>query len=129
VNSFLAQHTAELAGFDTGIMLDQSGRLAEASTSNLFFLQGDTLTTPSLTPEIFPGITRNVIIEIANALELKVVERDVYPSEIASFEAAFLCATLIEIRPLESIGDHVFQSQDHPVFLEILKRFRELVHQ
>lgn len=128
VNSFLAQHTAEQAGFDTGVMLDRVGRLAEASTSNLFFVGCDELVTPALTPEIFPGITRQVVLEIAAGLGIPVVERDVYPSELGEFDAAFLCATLIELRPLSCIGDHPYESASHPVFVAILNRFREITH-
>src|SRR3712207_7372312 len=48
---FRSQHRAEQAGFDTGIMLDRAGRIAEASTSNIFFIHGDSLITPALTAE------------------------------------------------------------------------------
>ena len=128
VNSFLAQHTAEQAGFDTGVMLDRVGRLAEASTSNLFFVRGSELVTPALTPEIFPGITRKVIVEIAAKLGINVVERDVYPEELGDFDAAFLCATLIELRPLSCIGEHSYESSSHPMFVAVLDSFRKITH-
>ncbi|NER31341.1 MAG: branched chain amino acid aminotransferase, partial [Symploca sp. SIO1C4] len=52
VNSYLVRRAAEAKGFDDGIMLDRQGRIAEASAANLFLLQGNTLVTPQLTPDI-----------------------------------------------------------------------------
>jgi branched-chain amino acid aminotransferase len=46
VNSFHARRTAELYGFDDGIMLDREGRLAEASAANVFVIIGEQLLTP-----------------------------------------------------------------------------------
>ena len=53
------------------LLLDHSGKhLREASGSNLFFIDNKgTIITPSLDGSIFPGITRNFVIDLANRLE------------------------------------------------------------
>jgi branched-chain amino acid aminotransferase len=129
VNSFLAQHYAEQDGFDAAILLDRRGLLAEASTSNLFFIRGNTLVTPIITDDIFPGITRRVVLEIATELGVPAFERDIHPSELPLFSAAFLCATLMEIKPISRIGEQVYSTIKHPIFVEIVQRFREVTHQ
>lgn len=129
VNSFLAQQRAEESGFDTGIMLDSLGRIAEAPTSNIFFVDDRGLTTPSLTKEIFPGITRQVVLDIAAELSIRVSERDVYPSELPKFNAAFLCATLIELRPVTGIDEFCYSSGKNEPFEAILERFQAITHQ
>ena len=128
VNSFLAQQSAERAGYDTGLMLDQYGRVAEASTSNVFFIDGKVLVTPSLTPEIFPGITRQLVIETAKKLGIAVQEVEIRPSDLERFDGAFLCATLIELKPLCRIGPHVYRTDNLGVFNDLLNRFREITH-
>jgi len=76
-------------------MLDQSGRISEATAANLFSCKKDTVITPALTPNIFPGITRSTLLDVAKSLEIEVVERDVRASELENFDAAFLAATMM----------------------------------
>jgi branched-chain amino acid aminotransferase len=128
VNSFLAQREAERVGFDTGLMMDRLGRIAEASTSNVFFIHDRQLVTPALTPEVFPGVTRRLVLDICERLQLKAIERDVYPEELGDFQAAFLCATLIEVRPISRIGNYVYHSENSPIFRSILHEFRQITH-
>ncbi|MFJ3192625.1 aminotransferase class IV [Streptomyces griseoviridis] len=128
-NSFLAERRARAAGYDDGIMLDASGRLAEASTSNLFFVEDGALITPRLTPDIFPGITRHVVLELAASLGIPVKETDIRPRDLPSFEAAFLCGTLSELRPVDRIDGLSLRSSTHPVYRAVVGAFRELTHQ
>ncbi|MFE6054269.1 aminotransferase class IV [Kitasatospora sp. NPDC056446] len=128
-NSYLAAREARASGYDDGIMLDAGGLIAEASTSNLFFVRDGALVTPRLTPDIFPGITRAVVVELAGALGVPVLEEDLRPAELPAFEAAFLCGTLSELRPIDRIGDLAYRSEGHPVFRAVLRAFRELTHQ
>ncbi|MDM9382556.1 aminotransferase class IV [Chlorogloeopsis sp. ULAP01] len=129
VNSYLARRAAEKAGFNDGIMLDQKGRITEASAANLFLLNQETIVTPALTPEIFPGITRFTLLDIAKSLGIEVVERDVYPEELENFEGAFLASTLMELKPLERIDWYKYNSSSHPLYRFLLKEFREITHQ
>lgn len=78
VNSYLSRRTAAIKGFNDAIMLDQQGRITEATAANIFFLQKDKVITPALTPNIFPGITRSTLFDIAQSLGVEVIERDVY---------------------------------------------------
>jgi branched-chain amino acid aminotransferase len=129
VNSYLSRRAAELQGFDDAILLDQEGRITEATAANLFLLQKDTVVTPSLTPNIFPGITRDTLIDVAQSLGIEVVERDVRPSELGDFDGAFLAATMMELKPLALIDDYRYDSSNHPLFRKFLKEFREITHQ
>ena len=129
VNSYLSRRAAELQGFDDAILLDQEGRITEATAANLFLLQKDTVVTPSLTPNIFPGITRDTLIDIAQSLGIEVIERDVRPSELGDFDGAFLAATMMELKPLALIDDYQYDSSNHPLFRKFLQEFREITHQ
>ena len=129
VNSYLSRRAAELQGFDDAILLDQEGRITEATAANLFLLQKDIVVTPSLTPNIFPGITRDTLLDVAQSLGIEVVERDVRPSELGDFDGAFLAATMMELKPLALIDDYRYDSSNHPLFCKFLKEFREITHQ
>lgn len=128
VNSYLARRQAETAGFDDAIMLDRAGNITEASAANAFFIRGDTLVTPRLNGDVFPGITRTVILDLAAAAGFTCQERDLIPSDLGNMEGAFLCSTLMEIRPVSALGSVSFATEKHPTFRAILARFRDMTH-
>lgn len=129
VNSYLTRRAAELDGFNDAILLDPEGRITEATAANLFLLQKDTVITPALTPNIFPGITRSTLLDIAQSLGIEVVERDVRPEELGEFDGAFLAATMMELKPLASIYPYWYDSLKHPLFQRFLREFQEITHQ
>jgi branched-chain amino acid aminotransferase len=129
VNSYLTRRAAQLNGFDDAIMLDQEGRITEATAANLFLLQNDTVITPALTPNIFPGITRSTLLDVAQSLEIEVIERDIRASELGNFDGAFLAATMMELKPLATVHPYQYDSLNHPLFRRFLKEFREITHQ
>jgi len=128
VNSYVCRRAAEEAGFDDGIMSDDTGRIAEASAANVIFLQGDCVITPRLTPEIFPGVTRAHVLELAVQLGREVIEREIRPEELASFDGALLCATLMELRPISCISHVEYATSQNPHYRALVDAFRDVTH-
>jgi len=122
-NSFLAQRRAFERGADVGVLLDGSGRLAEASTSNLFLIAGEALVTPSIEADVFPGITRRSVLEIAARIGVDAVERPVDPRELADCEGVFLASTMLELRPFAAIDELPFATAEHPLYRRIRREF------
>ncbi len=129
VNSFLARKTAELAGFQDGLMLDREGRVAEASAANFFAILDDRLLSPALNADIFPGVTRQVVLELAEQAGVEHEEIELLPADLRRIDAAFLCSTLMEIRGLSRIGDVALGSAENEVYRTIVASFRSLTHQ
>lgn len=129
VNSYLSRRAAEKDGFNDAIMLDADGQITEATAANIFFLQQDKVITPALNPNIFPGITRSTLLDIAQNLSIEVIERDIKPAEIGEFDGAFLAATMMEIKPIASIDNFEYKSSDRPIFKQFLHQFRQITHQ
>ncbi len=127
-NSFLAQRRAFARGADVGVLLDGAGRLAEASTSNLFLIDGETLVTPSLDSDVFPGITRRSVLAMAQRLGVPAVERSVDPAELERCDGAFLASTMLELRPFSAIDEHRFATAEHPLFRRIRAAFDAETH-
>jgi len=69
VNSYLSR-AAEVGGFDDAIMLDQSGRISEATAANLFSCKRHSHYTCAYS-EYFPGITRSTLLDVAKSLRLR----------------------------------------------------------
>jgi branched-chain amino acid aminotransferase len=129
VNSFYARRTAEMAGFDDGIMFDREGRLAEASAANVFVIVGDRLLTPPPNPDVLPGITRQVILELARSNGIEANETDLRRNDLARIDGAFICSTLMEIRGLSRLGDQALPTLELAVYKRILDGFRAMTHQ
>jgi len=127
-NSFLAQRMAFERGADVGVLLDGAGRLAEASTSNLFLIRDGTLVTPSIDADVFPGITRRSVLEIAERIGVEAVERSVDPAELQRCEGAFLASTMLELRPFGAIDDIRFATAEHPLYRRIRAEFDAATH-
>lgn len=127
-NSFLAQRMAFERGADVGVLLDGEGRLAEASTSNLFLIRDGALVTPSIDADVFPGITRRSVLEIAERIGVEAVERDVDPAELRCCDGAFLASTMLELRPFGAIDEAVLETAEHPLYRRVRAEFDAATH-
>jgi branched-chain amino acid aminotransferase len=129
VNSFYARKTAELSGFQDGLMLDREGRIAEASAANFFAISDDTLLTPPPNADVFPGVTRQVVLELAKQEGIDHKEVNLRPADLKHIDAAFLCSTLMEIRGLSQLGDVALATHENEIYRAVVKSFRRMTHQ
>jgi branched-chain amino acid aminotransferase len=106
LNSMLAVIEATRAGYDEAILLTDEGTVADGSGENIFIVQDEVLSTPDLSASILPGITRNTVMEIAQALGYAVQEREVIRSELYIADEVFMCGTAAEVTPVRSVDDH-----------------------
>ena len=103
--SVLARREAAAAGWDEVLLLNEDGNITEGSTSNAFFVDASGLVTPPRESGILPGITRNLVMEIAGRLGIGTTEEDISPADLRRFEEAFLTSSMMEIMPLPIITD------------------------
>ncbi|MFQ6121888.1 MAG: aminotransferase class IV [Dehalococcoidales bacterium] len=104
--SVLARMEAEASGLDEALLLNEHGFIAEGSTSNIFFVSSVGLVTPSLESGILPGITREVVMELADSLGVNVTEGEVKLEDLGQFDEAFLTNSVMEIMPLVEVRDN-----------------------
>jgi branched-chain amino acid aminotransferase len=64
----LACAEADAAGADEALLLNTDGFVVEAASSNLFWIDGDTVCTPPLASGILAGVTRAVVMEVCQTL-------------------------------------------------------------
>ncbi len=101
----LSKHEAEAKGFADALMLDWRGQVAEATGANIFLVRKGVIHTP-VPDNCLDGITRRAVIELAEKRGLEVVERPIWPTELAGFEECFLTGTAAEVTPVASIGPY-----------------------
>lgn len=103
----MSKTAAEKRGFADAMMLDWRGYVAEATGANVFFVQNGALHTPRV-DHILDGITRQTVIEMAQAKGVEVVIRDILPEELSNFSECFLTGSAAEVTPVSEIGDYRF---------------------
>jgi branched-chain amino acid aminotransferase len=81
------------AGADEALLLNTQGHLVEGAASNLFWFANGYLCTPPLASGILPGITRQVVFEVASALGLAAKEAIITPEGFLQSEGAFVSLT------------------------------------
>lgn len=103
----VAKHAAEDKGCADAMMMDYRGRVAEATSANIFFVQNGEIHTPD--PDCFlNGITRQTVIELAEKAGIPVHVRAIWPEELADFDECFLTGTAAEVSPVAEIGPWKF---------------------
>jgi branched-chain amino acid aminotransferase len=122
----VSKHQADDRGYDDALMLDWRGQVAEATGANIFFLRDGVVHTP--TPDCFlDGITRQTVIGLLREKGVEVVERAIWPEELAQFEQCFLTGSAAEVTPVREIGPWSF---DVGAFVHnIRKAYANLVRQ
>jgi branched-subunit amino acid aminotransferase/4-amino-4-deoxychorismate lyase len=99
----LAYACAKEKRFDEAIILNNRGYIAEASRSNIFFVKGNELFTPSLACGCLKGITRQVIFDLAGKYNIRVNEGEFTPGDLYNAEEVFLTNSLMGVIPLVSV--------------------------
>ena len=105
LESIMARQEARTAGFDEAVQLNEKGKVAEASTGNLFLVKDNILKTPGTDCGIIPGIVREVLLELAPQLNIEAIETDIELDELFSADEAFLTNVLMEVMPVVAVND------------------------
>jgi branched-chain amino acid aminotransferase len=100
----LASRLAREHGFDEALLVTPHGRVLEAPTSSIFWVDGDELLTPPLDDHILASITRAAVIELSGAQE-----RPCTIDELKAADEAFLASTTREVQSVAAIEDRRFE--------------------
>lgn len=104
LENILALKEAVEKGAQEALLLDQQGFLTEGARTNIFLAKGNKLMTPAVEEGLLPGITRELVMELAEEKKIKVAEGKISLEELFSAEEAFLTNSLLEIMPLTEIS-------------------------
>lgn len=124
LDSILARARALEGGYDEALMQNTRGAVAEAASANIFAVSEDgAILTPPVSDGLLPGITRAVVMELAEVTEVSMM-----PDCLAAAREVFLTNSLMEIMPVTAIdGEPVGDGQPGPVTRQLMQRFREQV--
>jgi len=122
LNNILAAIEANVAQVDSAIMLDVHGYISETNDTNIFLVRDDALLTP-FADSCLPGLTRQMILDIASREGIPAQEKNLSLSELYTADEVFTTGTMGELTPvLEADGRTIGTGQTG----EMTSRFQEL---
>lgn len=98
----LARQQAIAQGADDAILV-RDGYLTEAVASNVFLVQNGVLLTPRKDHRILPGITRDLILELAATHGIPYEEKDLPATLLAEADEIWLSGSTKEIIPVTTL--------------------------
>ena len=128
-NSRYVSTESRINGYDFGIILNQDGKVAEASYACIYIIRDGVAITPPVSAGILESITRDVVRQLLQEeMEVPVVERDVERTELYVADEAFLCGTAVEVQAIGSVDRYkIGDGETAPVVSRLQKLFHEAV--
>lgn len=127
LNHILARMEATHAGADEAILLNSGGRIAEGSADNIFIVKKGELLTPPVIEGALDGITRQVVLELAEKLGIKAREIPLAPYDLFTADECFLTGTGAELIPVGYADGRAMPQCPGPVYQRLAAAFKELV--
>jgi branched-chain amino acid aminotransferase len=105
LNNIMAKMEAKERDGHEAVMLNTDGFLCEGTVSNIFFFRQGVLCTPSVEAGILDGITRELVIGIAERNGIRVEEGMFHPEALFGASEVFYTNTTAEIMPVSMVED------------------------
>jgi branched-chain amino acid aminotransferase len=109
-------------GFSEMILLNQWGRVAEATGACVLIVRDNVVITPPAFEGRLESITVSIMADICASLGIRFVERPIDRTELYIADEICLVGTLAEIVPIRKI-DHYVLPDHSPIINQLAKRF------
>lgn len=127
LNNVLAKIECVQAGVQEGVMLNKDGYVAECTGDNIFIVCDGQLHTPPVHAGILAGITRAVVLELAEQAGIPALERDLTRFDLFVADECFLSGTAAELVPVVRIDGRVIgDGAPGSLTRRLLAMFRDL---
>lgn len=127
LNNVMAKVEAIQAGALEAVMLNEQGYVAECTGDNVFILRDGVLHTPQVNDGALDGITRRVILELADQLGIPWVERSLTRYDLFVADEFFLTGTAAEVIPVVSLDRRVIgDGKPGPLTRRFIAAFKQL---
>src|SRR5262249_5468894 len=128
LNNILAKIEATRAGCPEALMLNHVGEVAECTADNVFLVKHGVLSTPPPNAGILQGITRDAVIELAQAAGITDQEVALTRHDVSAADELFLTGTGAEIVPVVKVdGRAIGSGRPGPITRQLRERYHVLV--
>jgi len=110
------------------IWLTTGNQLAEGSISNVFLVKEEKVLTPPLDTPVLPGITRKVVLELAEENDMACQEEKLTIQDLLGAEEVFLTNSIMELMPVCRIERHaVGKDKPGPVYQKLHDWYKKTI--
>ena len=122
IESILVKREALKKGYDDAIILNTKDEITETSCNNIFWVRGKSIFTPSPSCGLLPGVTRDIVINMASELGYDVNERKYKLPYLLNCDFAFMTNSLNGILYVNKINyqDFTPMAEDYHKFKNLL---------
>ncbi len=106
VANVMLKQQAIAAGVEDAILI-KNCMVSEGTASNVFIVKDNVLITPPTGHKLLPGITRDLVIEIARNNTILVEEREVKEAELYTADEIWMTSSTREIAPVIRLNSEV----------------------
>ena len=129
LNNILAKIEAVDAGASEAIMYNHEGFVAEATGDNVFIIRGGVIYAPPVQAGSLEGVTRSVVIRLAKAEGIEVVEKNLTRFDLYISDEMFLTGSAAEIIGVVNIDGRIIgDGKPGPITHLLRKKFYEYAH-
>ncbi len=129
LNNILAKIEALDSGVPEVIMYNHEGYVAEASGDNVLIVKKGVIYAPPAEAGALPGITRAIVIKLAERENIRVVEKNLTKFDLYVADEFFLTGTAAEIIGIVEIDKRVIgDGRPGPITNLLRKKFFEYAH-
>jgi D-alanine transaminase len=123
-NCLLRQISAEAGGAET--ILFREGKLTEASASNVFIVKRGVIQSPPKSNLILPGITYDVVVELARANGLPLEFKDIPEADVRAADELWVSSSSKEVLAIVELdGKRIGDGRPGPVFRRMFQLYQE----
>lgn len=123
----LAREAARRRGATEAILIGPGGWVREGAASNVFIVRAGALQTHPLGPEILPGVSRAIVLDLAGRAGIPVRERRFKSDALFAADEVLLSGTMLEIMPVVRIdGKRIGAGRPGPVARRLATDFQAL---
>jgi len=94
---------AQARGCDEVLLLNERGEVSECTSANVFIAREGEVLTPPLDSGCLPGVTREILIEIAPAEGIPIREKTLHLEDFMTASEVFITSTTRNLLPVVSI--------------------------
>ena len=128
LNNIMATMEAADAGASEAIMYNHLGYVAEATGDNVFIVKDGVVYTPPIHAGSLAGITRAVVIKLAEQENIKFVEKNLTRFDLYAADEFFLTGTAAEVIGVIDIdGRTIGDGKPGPVTKQLKQKFYEYI--
>lgn len=128
LGNILAAQAAEEAGCDEAILVDERGVITEGSHTSVFGVQGGSVITAPLEANVLPGITRSLVVRLADRVGVPIRQESLPVSRLGQLDELFITGTSIDLLSVTQVdGRPIGDGRPGPVARRLRQAYLEFV--